>query len=659
MIRSHFKSRMMTAPKSILVVCALFLGYIPCQAHAQAKIPETTHSMTVSPTASGVCSVTSKYDGEVHRITITWVGAPDRENVPPIDLKVGKDGYLWKIDKRNPTTVEITAVTLGLENFSALFTVKKIKPVNVGGSGGGSAYDEGKGYANQIQIHAFPPGGGDKMPRPTTKDTAYYGFLAPNAANKPTNLNLLFNSKDKDIGKNTITLNVPNGVEVPGYHVDDNDIPVSSSPITIPVKLMGNSPGPKTFKLKLENENGGIKSPTAEDSVTLLPVEIEFFKPDTNSDQQWQDDSNKMEWGSIYTFEPPKNHALKFKVKMPGVILTQAILDLIKIEVTKHADDPTHPPSWVQFKLSEIGRISINQDEVWCGISASDMTSKVKIPAVNSTIRSASMDWIADPSISSFSDSNFVDSWWKSRPKSYALVNSKGPGNSSEATIKDPASGENIPAFSAKANREYLISGGAMYVAVRFAGGVGSRALCHETPDWLYVSGHGWHSAQPAEPGAPSGYPSGCLETIDGDGFGQRQYVVPEEVNWNGVDFVIIAGCSVLDINDYNGFYSGADHSDSPGKRWAATGPGLLLGYNQGGPSDKNGGTIITKRFFMANPLSFSDEAKVIEWKSANAAEKAWNACAIIPSSAYYYFDYISGIGALTAEWTRIPKASW
>lgn len=176
----------------------------------------------------------------------------------------------------------------------------------------------------------------------------------------------------------------------------------------------------KTYTVKSEKINGQessvytidpTKTPKKEGSwrVSLLPMEFEYFKPDTNSDQQWQDPSYKMPWSSLYTFDAIKNHSLKFKVKAGGLISTPAMLDLIEIEVARHSGDPAHPPTWVKYKLGEIGRISADKKEVWCTISAADMISKVKIPPVDSAIRNASLDWISDPAKSSFSDSNFVD----------------------------------------------------------------------------------------------------------------------------------------------------------------------------------------------------------------------------------------------------------
>lgn len=223
--------------------------------------------MKVGPNADGMCSVTSKYHGEVHRITIEWTGKPDGAGMPPVDLKLSIDGALWKEDKVSPKSAEVIATTDALTDFSAIFTLKK-PTKSKGGKGKGKASPEGKGYANQIQIHAYPPGGGEKIPHPA-KDEPYYGILAPHASNLPTKLDLVFNSKEKSIGKNTITLTLPDGVESPGLNSGKpNNIEDSKS---IEVRLKENVTAPQTIKLMLEDDKGGAP---AEDSVVLLPVNV-------------------------------------------------------------------------------------------------------------------------------------------------------------------------------------------------------------------------------------------------------------------------------------------------------------------------------------------------------------------------------------------------
>jgi len=144
---------------------------------------------------------------------------------------------------------------------------------------------------------------------------------------------------------------------------------------------------------------------------------------------------------------------------------------------------------------------------------------------------------------------------------------------------------------------------------------------------------------------------------------GQPSYITPEEVDWKkDLEVVIIGGCSVLDINDYNNNYPNADvtaptsHTDSPGKRWEQTGPDYLLGYAWGGPADKHGGSdIIAKWVELVKSM-----AKTDAWRDANKDGRSWNACAIKAGEAYYYFDIEKQFGhTLSAKWTKVPKSEW
>ena len=87
-------------------------------------------------------------------------------------------------------------------------------------------------------------------------------------------------------------------------------------------------------------------------------------------------------------------------------------------------------------------------------------------------------------------------------------------------------------------------------------------------------------------------------------GHGLHRWGVADEFNpveisdyWKkDLNCVIFAGCSILDINDYNnnyldheGIWDQDDHVASPGKLWELTGPNVLLGYNYVAPLDSSG----------------------------------------------------------------------
>ena len=143
--------------------------------------------------------------------------------------------------------------------------------------------------------------------------------------------------------------------------------------------------------------------------------------------------------------------------------------------------------------------------------------------------------------------------------------------------------------------------------------------------DYFYFSGHGSHATGTIQGGFTPSMAS--------------QY-------WNrDLDCVLIAGCAVLDINDYNGNYGGtAEHNRSPGKLWAnVEGPHSFLGYAFTAPLDVQGADRIA-RSWVANRGGMGDAAA---WMKANDTRNGRNACAIERIDAsnvrYSYFKREKG----------------
>ena len=139
--------------------------------------------------------------------------------------------------------------------------------------------------------------------------------------------------------------------------------------------------------------------------------------------------------------------------------------------------------------------------------------------------------------------------------------------------------------------------------------------------DYFYYSGHGRHSD-----GSLMGLTNGPRLT-------------PSLVSsyWNrDLKCVVFAGCSVLDINDYNGKYAGtAEHTSSPGKLWSnIEGPTSFLGYAYKAPRDTQGADRIATTW-VANRGSMGD---VDAWMNANDNRNGRNACAIDSSRNFHYF---------------------
>lgn len=111
--------------------------------------------------------------------------------------------------------------------------------------------------------------------------------------------------------------------------------------------------------------------------------------------------------------------------------------------------------------------------------------------------------------------------------------------------------------------------------------------------------------------------------------------IVVTNLYWDrDLECVIIAGCSVLDINDYGGKFPGTDHLRSPGISWCSLGPRYFLGYNYMAPGDSSGAPAQ----IISSWISHKDSEGIVEaWMNANKEHGAWYACAIHPSG-YTYF---------------------
>ena len=152
-------------------------------------------------------------------------------------------------------------------------------------------------------------------------------------------------------------------------------------------------------------------------------------------------------------------------------------------------------------------------------------------------------------------------------------------------------------------------------------------------PDYFYYSGHGSHA---------TGGLTGNLTPSMVTNYWTRD-----------LDCVILAGCSVLDINDYNNNFGGSGHLASPGKMWCQTGVGTLLGYCGRAPADLNNVSSAIITSWVSRRGSMGD---IDAWMKANADNHAWNACAIVKGEKYTYFHKI-----VKGFWKRrnVEKKDW
>lgn len=91
-----------------------------------------------------------------------------------------------------------------------------------------------------------------------------------------------------------------------------------------------------------------------------------------------------------------------------------------------------------------------------------------------------------------------------------------------------------------------------------------------------------------------------------------------------------------------------------PGYSWESTGPSILLGYAYIAPGDASGIPARIVRLWRTNRNTQGD---VDAWMSANANNRAWNACAIVKGQKYVYFK-LSFKGVFKKK-VEVPKEDW
>ena len=180
----------------------------------------------------------------------------------------------------------------------------------------------------------------------------------------------------------------------------------------------------------------------------------------------------------------------------------------------------------------------------------------------------------------------------------------------------------------------YFKAAGRELFAVSFGGTRKKRQVMNQA-DFFYYSGHGHHIDASLQNG-----------------------ITPAMIAawWNrDLDCFVASGCSIMDINDYNCNYPSdpVNHRASPGKRWEAVGPRVLLGYNFRGPGDAGGAPARIAGFWNANRAGMG---AVSAWMKANEANRAWHACAIVKGVEYRYFK--------AKLWGRheqcvVPRSEW
>ena len=169
---------------------------------------------------------------------------------------------------------------------------------------------------------------------------------------------------------------------------------------------------------------------------------------------------------------------------------------------------------------------------------------------------------------------------------------------------------------NSKLSESFFKAAGAETLAVSYGGVRSRKRQIMNQADYFYYSGHGHHQSGMVDDFEPS---------------------VVSDYWKKDLNCVIFAGCSVLDINDYNNNFilDPEDHAASPGKLWEAVGPNVMLGYNYYAPADATGASERIIRAWINLRQTMGD---VDAWMNANDNLNGRNACAIDSARNYHYF---------------------
>lgn len=270
-----------------------------------------------------------------------------------------------------------------------------------------------------------------------------------------------------------------------------------------------------------------------------------------------------------------------------------------------------------------------------------------QVPANWGLLNYASADLVTDWNASYWGDSDEFDT----RMRSFGVWDCASKGRA-RSTLVTPPSSETLPGYWPPSlsdpypfDHSFLKAAGLVQLPTRVLGDSLSVSPVLVVPDQanvFYVSTHGYHGLN-------------ALVTKSGDpDFSPADLAGGE---WRrGLTYVIIAGCSVLDVT---GHKTGSQLA--PGRKWATTGPRTFLGYEYkapvdrythrfGGHSDAGPKQVVQQfLFYWENPDSWRPD-ELYSWMYANREnigvhDNCRNACAINAWSDPKYVLHLVGTG--------------
>ncbi len=336
-------------------------------------------------------------------------------------------------------------------------------------------------------------------------------------------------------------------------------------------------------------------------------TQIDVFKTNTTT---WAA-TDKLPWESVIL----RNTDLRFTLTLNNPI--EAITDFPCTIQARTYSAASDPEDWKTIPIDSNDVLHTTGTEIRMIVTGSEVISLglLASAAGDAVDEFTSADRIAEPADSNHNDGNKFDT-------DFAAA-----GKTRRGKARDDGDIAANPPESA-VNKEFMAAGGVRFLEIRVGATKSKIRQLQDQADWLYYSGHGVHT---------SGKLSGA-DFLPSDAQGK----------WNqDLETVIFAGCSVLDIKDYNNRYPGADHTASPGEKWIGTGPTRFLGYCFTAPIDAQGGNPNATATIVHD--WFTNGKTPVSWINANDKEIGYNACAIDLTTNPWEYRYFHRV------WQWIP----
>ena len=381
-----------------------------------------------------------------------------------------------------------------------------------------------------------------------------------------------------------------------------------------------------------------------QDIIAFTVLKVESIKIARPWDAGWGD----LHWGSVILL----NDDLRVKATVvPSLSSLDSIVGVFSAKIRKLSIDAsgnTNVLSAFEIPITKENSVLFKQDEIRVTIPASDVAGN--------NLVSYAEDGNSEFCSGDASNLSSVPTGSSNRNDSDAFDSGQNAvGHTRRGMARSPGTLTALPPES-ELSQTFVKAAGVLYFDVDIAGTKSQIRQIQEQADAFYYSGHGIHDG---------GYLA-VYEPLDAS-LGSCLYANDVAAYWSDIDVAIVAGCSVLDIGDYNFNFPGGN--TSPGKAWAVNGSDWYLGYNAWAPSDSRNGNQWTTASIIQSWQTKVNAGCNVEtaWKEANLGAvdpdgycHGRNACVIhavgAGSGTYSYFD-IDLFGNLT--WRVVPESDW